>query len=89
MLILEHRIWNWNQLSIILLFGCNGIAIWNQRPNSMELDYNYKLSLSPNTEHHPSVLCGIGPHNSKLQFSDIQTIELELHLISISWLIWY
>jgi hypothetical protein len=30
----------------------HGIEILNQRPNSLELDYNYKFSLSLNTEHH-------------------------------------
>ncbi|AQK69208.1 Protein TIC 21 chloroplastic, partial [Zea mays] len=40
-------------------------------------------------ERHPFELRGIRPHNSKLQFSDIQTIELKLYLISILWLIWY
>jgi hypothetical protein len=44
---------------------------------------------SSNSECHPSVLRGIRPPNSKLQYCDIQTIELELHLISIPWLIWY
>jgi hypothetical protein len=32
-------------------------------------------------------LCGIGPHNFKLEINNIQIIELELYLISIPWLI--
>jgi hypothetical protein len=47
----------------------------------MELEYN--ITLSSNIEHYSSLLRGIGPHNSKLQFNDFQTIELELHLILI------
>jgi hypothetical protein len=37
----------------------------------------YSILVFSNTEHHPYVLSGIGPHNSKLQFGGIQTIELK------------
>jgi hypothetical protein len=69
--------------SVFLLFGCT----WNWDLES-ESGIGLKLEThSPNTECHPSVLREIRPHNSKSQFSDIQTIELELHLILILWLI--
>jgi hypothetical protein len=53
----------------------------------MKLRFGITRNRSPNTKSHPSVLNGIRSHNFKLQFSDIQTIKLELHLILISCMI--
>jgi hypothetical protein len=46
-------------------------------------DWSITRNSSSNIEHHPFELRGIKSHNSKLQFRDIETIELKLYLISV------
>jgi hypothetical protein len=61
-------------LHMKLRFGIEDLILWN---------WTIIKTLSPNAESI-TPLRGIEPHNSKLQFSDIQIIELKLHLILIS-----
>jgi hypothetical protein len=61
-------------------FGIRGLILWI---------WTITINPSSNTKSHPSVLRGIRPYNFKLQFSDIQTIELRLHLILIPCIIQY
>jgi hypothetical protein len=82
---------NWELESIFLNF-----VVWLY----MELRFgisdpipgNWSITRNPLSQYrcHLFELRGIRPHNSKLQFHNIQTIELELHLISIpSEVLWF